>query len=99
MVGSGNLASRRRGTCAGSVVLSGGHLAPRGALYAVNHFVEALGVQFLAQDTTVLPAALPKELPPMLKHGFVPKVRHSQPIIVNPCALLWAACRLGTHTG
>jgi hypothetical protein len=47
------------GVPAGSVVLSGAKGAPRGALYAVNAFAEALGVHYLALDTTVLPSTLP----------------------------------------
>lgn len=52
------------GVPVGSVVLTGAEAAPRGTLYAVNAFLEALGVEFLAQDTTILPTSLPQALPP-----------------------------------
>jgi hypothetical protein len=35
---------------AGSIALTGAEKAPRGALYAVVHFLEGLGVQYLATD-------------------------------------------------
>ena len=40
----------------GYVILSGGLGAPRGALYAVDAFLEALGVRFFAPDATVVPS-------------------------------------------
>jgi hypothetical protein len=61
----------------GSAVLSGGNASKRGALYAVNHFVESLGVRFFAQDTTVLPVALPTELPALDKI-FTPALEYRQ---------------------
>ena len=63
---------------AGSVALSGGFGAPRGVLYAVNDFLQALGVHRLAQDTTVLPAALPVALPPLRQTAFIPKLEYRQ---------------------
>ena len=59
----------------GSVVLSGAQSAPRGTLYAVNSFLEAVGVEFLAQDTTILPLSLPQVLPPF-STTFVPALEY-----------------------
>ena len=63
------------GVPAGSVALSGGPGAPRGTLYAVNAFMEAIGVTFLAQDTTLLPASLPP-LPALNTSSFVPRMEY-----------------------
>ena len=59
----------------GSLVLSGGNGAPRGTLYAVNRFLEVLGVHYLAQDTTIFPASLPAALP-ALDTYFVPTMEY-----------------------
>ena len=63
------------GVPAGSLALSGGAGAPRGTLYAVNYFLEELGVQFLAQDTTIKPASLPAALP-VLNRTFIPTMEY-----------------------
>jgi hypothetical protein len=60
-----------------SLALSGGPGAPRGTLYAVNEFLEALGVQFLAANVTVLPAVLPKSMP-SLRPRYVPQLEYRQ---------------------
>ena len=60
-----------------SLALSGGEGAPRGTLYAVNEFLEALGVQFLAIDVTTLPPKLPTQLPVLRPH-FVPPLQYRQ---------------------
>jgi hypothetical protein len=65
------------GVAAGSAVLTGGLAAPRGALYAVNAFLEQMGVQFLAQDVTLLPARLPSALP-ILDVRFTPQLEYRQ---------------------
>jgi hypothetical protein len=59
----------------GSLALSGGIGAPRGTLYAVNYFLEELGVQFLAQDTTIKPPSLPAALP-ILNRSFTPTMEY-----------------------
>jgi hypothetical protein len=75
----GFVASTGTGVPAGSVVLTGGKGAPRGVLYATNNFTEAIGVQFLAQDTTVLPPSLPS-LPTMNPglQPFIPALEYRQ---------------------
>ena len=60
-----------------SLALSGGPAAPRGTLYAVVEFLEALGVSFLAFDATVLPKQLPPALP-QLRPRFVPPLEYRQ---------------------
>jgi hypothetical protein len=60
-----------------SLALSGGLGAPRGTLYAVNEFLEAIGVQFLAADVTVLPKRLPPQLP-VLPPRYVPRLEYRQ---------------------
>lgn len=60
-----------------SLALSGGRGAPRGTLYAVVEFLEAVGVQFLAADVTVLPKQLPSALP-LLRPRYVPKLEYRQ---------------------
>lgn len=47
----------------GSVALTGSAKAPRGALYAVNQFLEALGVRFVSEDSTFLPSQSSVPLP------------------------------------
>lgn len=62
-----------------SLVLTGRPDAPRGALYAVNFFLESLGVRFLAVDVTKLPAALPAAIPEACqRHVFVPQLEYRQ---------------------
>jgi hypothetical protein len=63
------------GVPVGSMALSGAHGAPRGTLYAVNSFLESIGVKFLAQDTTLLPQSLPKALP-TLGTSYVPAMEY-----------------------
>ena len=65
------------GRCLKRGVLTGGLAAPRGTLYAVNAFLEQLGVQFLAQDVTALPARLPSALPP-LDVRYIPQLEYRQ---------------------
>ena len=65
------------GVAAGSLVLTGALAAPRGTLYAVNAFLEQLGVQFLAQDVTLLPVRLPSALP-SLNVRFTPQLEYRQ---------------------
>ena len=60
-----------------SLALSGGPGAPRGTLYAVVEFLEALNVSFLAFDATVLPKQLPPALP-QLRPRFVPPLEYRQ---------------------
>lgn len=60
---------------AGSLALSGGPLAPRGALYAVDDYLRSLGVEFLAQDTTVLPDSLPSAVAAVDK-TFIPPLEY-----------------------
>lgn len=60
-----------------SLALSGGPGAPRGTLYAVNEFLEALGVQFLAANVTVLPSALPTRMP-TLRPRYIPQLEYRQ---------------------
>jgi hypothetical protein len=69
----------------GSVMLSGGKAAARGALYAANNFTDAIGVLYLAQDTTVLPAALPPL--PSLNPGACIRRPKPQPAPARPLAL------------
>jgi hypothetical protein len=68
-----------QGIPAGSAVLTGGKDAPRGPLYAVVEFVEALGVRFLDRlpGGTTLPEALPASLP-ALDTRFVPPLEYRQ---------------------
>jgi hypothetical protein len=62
-----------------SLVLTGGTRAPRGALYAVNFFLESIGVRFLAVDVTKLPAAIPDAIPQACHHHvFVPQLEYRQ---------------------
>ena len=61
----------------GSLALSGEDGSPRGTLYAVNEFLEALGVRFPAPDVTVLPKELPSSLP-TLRARYVPKLEYRQ---------------------
>eukprot|EP01052_Picozoa_sp_SAG31_P044617 SAG31_NODE_7848_length_1583_cov_1.797170_1_plen_462_part_10 len=61
-----------------SVALSGGLGAPRGTLYAVNEFLEALGVQFLAADVTVPLLKFPSSLPRKLRPRYVPILEYRQ---------------------
>ena len=67
------------GVPAGSVAVSGGKGAPRGALYAMVEFLELLGVQFLDRlpGGTKLPAALPAALP-ALDRRFTPPLEYRQ---------------------
>ena len=71
--------SSSRGVPPGSAALTGGKGAPRGALYAVNEFLERLGVQFLDRlpGGTKLPAALPDDLPAM-DIRFIPPLEYRQ---------------------
>ena len=59
-------------------VLTGGPAAPRGALYAVNVFLEALGVKFLGRYDTTMPAALPAVLPAKLFTLSLPRFEYRQ---------------------
>jgi hypothetical protein len=67
------------GVPSGSAALTGGNGAPRGALYAVNEFLERLGVHFLDRlpGGTKLPAVLPDVLP-ALDVRFVPPLEYRQ---------------------
>ena len=60
-----------------SLALSGGQGAPRGTLYAVNEFLEGIGVQFLTADATLLPAQLPPALP-ALRQSYTPTFEYRQ---------------------
>ena len=62
----------------GSVVLTGAENAPRGALYAVVHFLEGLGVQYLATDAVHLPDRLSATLPPSIGAQFVPEIEYRE---------------------
>lgn len=68
-----------KGVPAGSIALTGSRGAPRGALYAVVEFLQALGVRFLDRlpGGTKLPAKLPSSLP-MLDKNFVPSLEYRQ---------------------
>ena len=77
------------GVPAGSVAVSGGKGAPRGALYAMVEFLELLGVQFLDRlpGGTKLPAALPAALPARLSPRTSPALPPSSdpaPALVPP---------------
>jgi hypothetical protein len=71
------------GTSAASLALSGGPGAPRGTLYAVDEFLEAVGVEFLAADVTLLPEQLPPSLP-KLRPRYVPKLEYRQTVRAPP---------------
>ena len=60
-----------------SLALSGGEGAPRGTLYALNEFLEAVGVQFLTADATLLPKKLPSALP-ALRPRYIPTLEYRQ---------------------
>ena len=60
-----------------SLALSGGEGAPRGALYALNEFLEAVGVQFLTADGTLLPKGLPAVIP-SLRLRYIPTLEYRQ---------------------
>ena len=65
-----------------SIVLTGGRDAPRGALYAVNAFLEGLGVRFLSVDVTKLPTTM-QSIPASCKnHSFVPSFEYRQVRII-----------------
>jgi hypothetical protein len=72
-----------QGVPPGSAALTGGEGAPRGALYAVDEFLERLGVQFLDRlpGGTRLPAALPDALP----LEVLDVTRWTQPLEVDRC--------------
>ena len=68
-----------RGVPAGSAALTGSKGAPRGALYAMVEFLEAMGVRFLDRlpGGTQLPASLPTALP-ALDRSFIPPLEYRQ---------------------
>jgi hypothetical protein len=74
-------------TTHGAVVLSGAPSASRGALYAVYHLLHLLGVRFLAENATVLPASCPAVMPPALRG---PVTRH-RPAFEYRAVNSWAA--------
>ena len=62
---------------AGSVALSGGLTAPRGAIYAVFDYLRLLGCEWYAIDEVKVPSTLPSPLPMVDKvHRVHPHSRH-----------------------
>ena len=61
----------------GCAVLTGGPASARGALYAVNELLEALGVKFLGRYDTVTPAVLPASLPKLVTRSL-PRFEYRQ---------------------
>ena len=62
----------------GSVALTGGLAAPRGALYAVDEFLEAIGVRFLSRHATLRPPSLPAAIPATLDVRYIPQLEYRQ---------------------
>eukprot|EP01052_Picozoa_sp_SAG31_P054437 SAG31_NODE_14494_length_803_cov_1.416193_1_plen_216_part_10 len=60
-----------------NIILSGGRESLRGELYAVNYFLEQIGVRFLAPDVTVLPKQLPST-PVQLYERHIPSFEFRQ---------------------
>jgi hypothetical protein len=62
----------------GSFALCGGTTSARGAIYAVNHVLRALGVEFFAHDVTTLPPSLPAAAPAGMEASVVPALEYRQ---------------------